>query len=88
MTERPFDHGDGMVQHAVLTHVLVEHPIIFTASELVSELAIDPDDFNQRDTVERAIRDLVKVRLLYRYGPFVLPTRAAAYFSSLWDAYE
>lgn len=84
----PFDHEDGKVQHSLLSHVLCEHPIIFTVSELVSEMAADPDEFGQRDAVERAIRDLTKVRLLYRHGPLVLPTRAACYFGQLWDAYE
>lgn len=83
----PFDHDDGMIQHSLLTHILCEHPILFTVAELVSELARDPEDFGQRDGVERAIRDLVRVRLCYRYGPFVFPTRAASYFSELWDEF-
>lgn len=83
----PFDHDDGMIQHSLLTHILCEHPIIFTVSELVSELAGDPDDFGQRDGVERAIRDLTRVRLCYSHGPFVLPTRSASYFAQLWDEF-
>jgi hypothetical protein len=83
----PFDHDDGMVQHSLLTHVLCEYPIIFTEGELVSELARDPEEFGQRDPVERAIRDLTRARLLRRHGPLVLPTRAAHYFSELWEAY-
>lgn len=84
----PFNHEDGMAQHSLLTHVLVEHPTTFTVAELVAELATDPDDFHKRDMVERAIQDLTGVRLLHRHGPFVLPTRAASYFSALWDEYQ
>lgn len=85
---RPFSHQEGMTQHAVLSHILTEYPIMFTASELVSEVARDPDEFASRDGVEQAIRNLVRVRLLYRHGPFVLPSRVALYSSQLWDAYQ
>lgn len=84
----PFDHEDGKIQHSLLGHVLCEHPIIFTVSELVGELAVDPDEFGRRDAVERSIRDLTKVRLLHRCGPLVLPTRAALYLAQLWDDYQ
>jgi hypothetical protein len=84
----PFDHEDGKVQQSLLSHILCEHPIIFTVSELVGELAVDPDEFGRRDAVERAIRDLTKARLLHRCGPLVLPTRAALYFGQLWDDYQ
>lgn len=84
----PFSHEDGKVQHSLLGHLLCEHPIIFTVSELVCELAADPDDFGRRDQVERAIRDLTKARLLQRCGPLVLPTRAAMYFAQLWDEFQ
>jgi hypothetical protein len=83
-----FDHEDGKLQHSLLVHVLTEYPILFTTSELVSELAVDPNEFGWRDAVERAIRDLARVRLLRRCGPLVLPTRAAMYFDRLWDTYE
>lgn len=84
----PFSHEDGKVQHSLLSHLLCEHPIIFTESELVSELATDPGEFGQRDQVERAIRDLAKARLLHRHGPLVLPTRAAMYFGQLWGEFQ
>jgi hypothetical protein len=83
----PFDHDDGKVQHSLLNQILCEHPVIFTAAELVSELAVDPNEFGRQDAVERAIRDLTRVRLLHRCGPLVLPTRAAMYFDRLWDTY-
>lgn len=83
----PFDHDDGMLQHSLLDHILTEHPIIFTTNELVSELAANPDEFWERDRVERTIRDLTRARLLRCHGPLVLPTRAALYFSELWDEF-
>jgi hypothetical protein len=88
MAGLPFDHDDGMVQHAVLTHVLCEHPIIFTVSELIDELGTGPEEFARRDAIERAVRDLERVRLLHRHGPLILPTRAALYFGQLWDEYQ
>jgi len=87
MGSLPFDREEGLTQHAVLDHILIEYPIHLTVSELVSELATDPDDFGQRDAVERAIQELTRVRLLYRHGPFVLPSRAALYVSQLWNEY-
>jgi hypothetical protein len=83
----PFEHEDGKVQHSVLVHVLAEYPIICTVSELVSELAGDTGEFERRDAVERAVRDLASVGLLHRCGPLVLPTRAACYFNALCDEY-
>jgi hypothetical protein len=76
--------GDDLkTQSAVLSLLLIEHPVQLTVSELTRELAIDPDDFAQRDAVKRAVRDLTCVGLLHQQGVFVLPSRAAHYCSQL-----
>jgi hypothetical protein len=67
---------DELVESAVLLHVLALHPTHLTVAELVREIARNPAEFSQRDTVERAVRELVGVGILHRNGDFVLPTRA------------
>ncbi len=74
---------DRLVQRAVLTLTLAEHPAQLTLDDLGRELSDEPGDFAQRDAIERAVRDLVGVGLLHRHDEFVLPTRAATYFDRL-----
>jgi hypothetical protein len=74
---------DAIVQHALLELVLAEHPAQLTIAELIRELADDPDDFGERDDVERAVRDLGGVGLLHRQGICVWPSRAALHFERL-----
>jgi hypothetical protein len=69
---------DDVAQAAVLEHVLAMLPVQLRETDLTRELARDPDDFAERDLVLRAIRDLIKVGLLFRSGAVVLPTPAAA----------
>jgi hypothetical protein len=71
------DREDRIIQSAVLLNAVVLHPVQVTEAELIREVAVDPDEFGQRDGIERAVRDLVSVALLHRHGAFVLPTRAA-----------
>jgi hypothetical protein len=70
-------------QRVVLTFILEEHPAQLTIPEVAQALYAHPDDFEGNDAIERAIRDLVGGGLLHCHGPFVLPTRAALYFSRL-----
>jgi hypothetical protein len=37
----------------------------------------DPEEFAERDRIENAIRDLVRVGLAHRHGHFVFATHAA-----------
>lgn len=67
------------MQVALLHHVLDEDPTLLSRSDLIRELADDPDDWAQRDAVERAISELVKQGLLRRLDDFVLPTRPAVH---------
>jgi hypothetical protein len=73
---------DEKYERAVFVHVLAVHPITLLLSDLIRELS-DPDDFAERDAIERAVRDLVKGGLLFRCEGAVLPTRAALYLSEL-----
>lgn len=84
MTDNP-ERSDRIVQHSLLVHLTVEHPIQLTEDELIRELASDPGEFGPRDQVQRAIRDLVCIGLLRRNGPFVVPTRAALHAADLYE---
>jgi hypothetical protein len=75
--------GEAEAQRVVLSFLLNEHPAQLTIPEVAQALYAHPGDFESNDAVERAIRDLVGGGLLQCHGPFVLPTRAALYFSSL-----
>lgn len=89
MTNLPPDETDALTQAAVLALLLDLHPTPLTLAELVLEVADDPNDFGQRDEVERAVRDLAKSGLLHRYPTlrastvFIFPTRAAVRFAEL-----
>jgi hypothetical protein len=74
---------DVEMQSAVLSLVLTEHPIQMTRAELVRDLSKNPDDFAERDAVERAVADLVGVGLLRCQSEAVAPTRAALAFDRL-----
>lgn len=63
-------------ENAVLVHVVMTHPSALRVSDLTRELG-DPEDFKERDRIERAVRELVKAGLLFRCEGAVLPTRAA-----------
>jgi hypothetical protein len=75
---------DQQTERVVLTHVIEVHPVTLRLSDLIRELG-DPDDFAKRDSVERAVRELVKGGLLFKCEGAVLPTRQALY---LWQTLE
>jgi hypothetical protein len=74
---------DAKDQGAVLGLILAEHPAQITVPEVIREQTGDSDEFGEKDSVERAMRDLVGVGLLHRQGIFVLPTRAALRFEQI-----
>lgn len=74
---------DAAVEAAVLQHLLSLHPVQVIFDELLREIAVDPQDFAQRDAVDRAVRDLVVAGLLHRRDEFVIPSRAALRFDEL-----
>ena len=67
----------------VLREVLDLYPETQTLDELVRELTIDSVEFEERDRVQRAVRDLIAGGLIHRVGDLVLPTRAAVNFHEL-----
>ena len=68
----------------VMREVLELNPEIRTRDELVRELTFASTDFEERDRIERAIRDLVAGGLLHiRAGDLVLPTQPAVHFHCL-----
>lgn len=76
---------DDVVEAVVLKQVLSIHPGPVTPAELVRELGCGEEDFALRDSVERAVRDLVGCGLLHRSESLVLPSRAALRFEELLD---
>jgi len=75
---------DATVETAVLRQVLALHPIQITFDELLREVASQPEDFSERDAIERAVRELTAAGLVHRNDNFVLPSRAALYFDRLF----
>ena len=69
---------DANAERSVLCSVLEAYPALFTEDELVREIADNPEDFGQRDTVERAIGSLFAVGLLHRLYPVLVPSRGGA----------
>jgi hypothetical protein len=67
----------------VLREVLDLYPETLTLEELVRELTVDSVEFEERDRVQRAVRDLIAGGLVHRVGDLVLPTRAAVNFHGL-----
>lgn len=74
---------DAAIEAAVLQHVLALHPTQVTMAELIRDVGGESPDFEQRDAIERAVRDLTGAGLLHRHDSFVLPSRAAIRFDEL-----
>jgi hypothetical protein len=71
--------ADGDYEEAVLRHLLDWQPTILRLEDVIREVSPDSREFAHRDGVARAVRELVKVGLLYRQGEVILPTPAAVY---------
>lgn len=76
---------DTATEAAVLQQVLFLHPTQISLEEMLREVARDPDDFGQRDEVERAVRELGTAGLLRREGELLRPTLAALRCDELLD---
>jgi hypothetical protein len=74
---------DATVESTVLQQLLALHPTLVTLEELLREVAAEPDDFAERDAVERAVDGLVAAGLAHRNDGFVVPSRAALRFDEL-----
>ncbi len=86
---------DCIARKAVLMEVIDLHPIQATVSELVRQLAFCPEDWCERDRIERAVMDLAGIGLLHRHDflnrpdSLVTPTQAALVANELlMDEYE
>lgn len=78
---------DDRDQTAVLRHVLSLYPETLTLDELVREMiGFSSPRASERDSVERAVRDLGAVGLLHEEGSRLFPTRAAVTFHNLYEA--
>jgi hypothetical protein len=75
------DHDQ--VQQAALAILLDAHPAQLSVDELARELTDRPAEFEPRDAIENAVRDLVGAGLVHRHGMFVFPTRSAVRFDEL-----
>lgn len=73
-------------QARVLRTILDLHPEPLTLAELTREITFDSTDFQERDRIERGVRDLIGGGLLHLVGDLVLPTRAAVLCGSIYDA--
>jgi hypothetical protein len=62
---------------AILTFVFELHPAHIHLDEMMKEMARDPANAADRDDVNVALNDLVRVGLLHRQGEFVFASRAA-----------
>lgn len=76
---------DSKDRARVLREVLDLYPETLTLDELVRELTVDSVAFQERDRVQRAVRDLIAGGLIHRVGDLVLPTRAAVNFHELGE---
>lgn len=79
----PTSAEDARDQSVVLTHVLLLHPTHLKLPDLAREITAGSKDFGDGDRIERAVRDLTGVGLLYCAGGLVLPTHAAIRFEAL-----
>lgn len=70
-------------QGVVLIQVLTIYPTQLRLLELIWEITAGSADFSEGDRIERAVRDLIGVGLLFRCEGLVLPTRAALRFNEI-----
>ncbi len=63
-------------ERAVLVHLVETFPQTLRLSDLIREMG-GAEDFEKRDNIERAVRELVNGGLLFRCSGAVLPTRTA-----------
>lgn len=75
---------DRKDERAVLAHVVETFPVTLRLSDLIRELAAS-EDFTDRDRIERAVKSLVSVGLLFKVDGAVLPTRQTAHAYQLFN---
>lgn len=75
---------DRQDERAVIAHVMETFPVTLRLSDLIRELA-QSDDYADRDRIERAVRSLTQVGLLFKHEGAVLPTRQTAHAYQLFN---
>lgn len=89
--EKPCAHNqstadeDRSTQAALLCVLLDAYPAQLSIDGVIRELTLDPENFGERDSIQRAIRDLGQAGLSHRQGRFVMPTHAAVRCSILLE---
>lgn len=82
------EEEDDQIQRAVLDRLLDLNQA--TVEELIRDLtAGEPErsaGFEERDAIERAIRDLARAGLAHQVDRLVMPSWAARRFLELWGA--
>lgn len=68
---------------SVLELLLEHHPALLSVEEVIREMTAGAEGFAERDTIEVAVRELVKAGLAHRLGSFVFASHAAACFQTL-----
>lgn len=63
-------------ERAIFVHLLETFPQTLRLSDLIRELG-GSGDFAKRDSIERAVKELIRGGLLFRCSGAVLPTRAS-----------
>ena len=83
--EKPTNRAtDDRLESVLLQRVLDLHPSRVTTDELIRDLTGKEPDFAARDSIGRAIRELVGAGLLHPSDDkFVTPTRAAVRLGEL-----
>ncbi|HEX5762288.1 MAG TPA: hypothetical protein VFY04_04120 [Solirubrobacterales bacterium] len=74
--------ADEIMEHAVLTEILVLHPTQLTILELAARMDRG-EDFIGQDAVERAVRELARDGLVRCDCRRIWPSRAALRFDEL-----
>lgn len=74
---------DEIIERSVLTQALVLHPTRLSILELALRLERDWRDFAQKDSVERAVRELSRDGLLACDCRRISPSQAALRFEEL-----
>src|SRR5690349_4320717 len=72
-------------QALVLDRLLVQWPVPLQESDLLRELELGEDEFEQRDRIGRAVFELCGAGLVMRSGSVVVPTRAALHYRVLGE---
>ena len=70
-------------QGVVLIQVLTIYPTQLRTLDLVHEITAGSADFTEGDRIERSVRELIGVGLLFRCEGVILPTRAALRFDEV-----